>query len=300
MALQSAAELEPAAGPGRRAAGGTLRLLLRSPSGIAGLVGVTFFVLLSFLGPLAVPFDTRADVAAIYRPPSLQHPLGTDHQGRDILSQIVHGGRDLLYVAALAGLLSTFIAVTLGALSAYVGGWFDGLVVAVTDIVLTIPQFPLLAVLSGFVRLTSQTALAVIIGALSWPTLLRAVRSQVLSLKEREFVEAARALDLGTGRIVFGEVLPNMMGYIVINLIFAMTSAMYAQVGLIFLGLVPLSGHNWAVMINLAWVRGALFFRDSVWYILSPIAAIAGFQLSLVWLSRALEEIYNPRLSRGT
>lgn len=278
---------------------GHLAAVVRSPSGLVGLVGVLFFVLLALVGPYFVPLDTRADVSAIYQPPSWRHPLGTDHQGRDIASQIVHGGRDLLYVAALAGLLSTFIAVSLGALSGYLGGWFDGLVMAVTDIVLTIPQFPLLAVLSGFVRLTNQTALAAIIGLLSWPTLLRAIRSQVLSLKEREFIEAARALNMGTGYIVFVEVLPNMMGYIIINLIFAMTSAMYSQVGLIFLGLAPLSGTNWAVMINLAWVRGAIFFRDSLWYILSPVVVIALFQLCLVWLSRALEQVYNPRLTGG-
>ncbi|MEW6046554.1 MAG: ABC transporter permease [Bacillota bacterium] len=278
---------------------GRFGLVLRSSSGRVGLAGVVFFILLVTAGPLVVPLDTKADISAIYQPPSLQHPLGTDHQGRDIFSQIVHGGRGLLYVAALAGLLSTFVAVTLGSLSAYIGGRFDSLMMAVTDVVLTIPQFPLLAVLSGFIRLTSQTALAAIIGLLSWPMLLRAVRAQVLSLKEREFIEAARALGLGTGYIVFAEVLPNMLGYIVINLIFAMTSAMYSQVGLIFLGLVPLSGNNWAVMINLAWVRGAIFFRDSLCYIMSPIAAIALFQLCLVWLSRALEEVYNPRLGRG-
>jgi peptide/nickel transport system permease protein len=115
-------------------------------------------------------------------------------------------------------------------------------------------------------------------------------------LKEREFVEAAQALDLGLGHIIFAEILPNMRSYIAISFILAMTQAIYAQAGLIFLGLVPLSGTNWGVMINLAWTRGAIFFRDSLPYILSPVLAIALFQLSLVSLASALEDIFNPRL----
>jgi peptide/nickel transport system permease protein len=154
-------------------------------------------------------------------------------------------------------------------------------------------------VLAGLIRFNNVTLLAVILGALAWPSLTRAIRAQVLSLRERDFVEAARALDLGTGHIILREILPNMMSYIAISLIFAMTSAIYAQVGLVFLGLVPFSGTNWGVMLSLAWTRGAIFYRDSLWYIMSPVAAIALFQLSLVSLTRSLEEVFNPRLRTG-
>ena len=208
----------------------------------------------------------------------------------------MHGGKDVLYVGFLASLIATFIAVTLGSLSAVIGGRFDGLMMGLTDIVLTIPQFPLLAVLAGLVQFNSLSLLAVILGLLSWPVLLRAIRSQVLSLKERDYVEAALALDLGTRHIIFSEILPNIMAFIAISFALGMTNAIYQQVGLIYLGLVPLSGTNWGVMINLAWVRGAIFFKDSLFYILSPIMAIALFQLSVVWMTRSLEEVFNPRL----
>ena len=275
---------------------GFFRLLATRPVGLAGFAGLVFFVLLAFVAPLFVPLDPRVDLAAIYQPLSPAHPLGTDYQGRDVLSQIVHGGRDILVVAFLAGLLSTFIAVTFGSLAAVVGGRVDALTVAVTDVVLTIPRVPLLVVLAALVRLNSVVLLAGIVGLLAWPSLLRAVRAQVLSLKEREFVEAARSLDLGLRHIIFSEILPNMRSYIAISFILAMTQAIYAQAGLVFLGLVPLSGTNWGVMINLAWVRGAIFYRDSLAYILSPVLAIALFQLSLVSLASALEGIFNPRL----
>ncbi|HEU0164287.1 MAG TPA: ABC transporter permease subunit, partial [Thermomicrobiales bacterium] len=138
--------------------------------------------------------------------------------------------------------------------------------------------------------------LAVVLAATAWPALLRAVRAQVLSLKEREYVEAARMLDLGTPRILFREVIPNMMSYIVINFVFAMTSAIYGQVVLFFLGLVPLAGNNWGLMINEAYTKGALFYKDSVLYILAPIFMVVILQLSLVMISRSLEDVFNPRL----
>jgi peptide/nickel transport system permease protein len=166
---------------------------------------------------------------------------------------------------------------------------------AVDEVLLTIPQFPLLSVLAALVRLNNFT-LAAIIGVLSWPALARAIRSQVLSLKERDFIEAARALDLGTRHIVLVEIMPNLMPYIVVSWILSMTGAIYSQVGLVFLGFVPFTSHNWGVMINMAWTWGAIYYKTSVWYILSPILAITGFQLSAILFARSLENVFNPRL----
>lgn len=274
----------------------TLKLLARNRVGLVGFLGVLAFIFLSFVGPLLVPLPKQSSMAEIYQPPSAQHLLGTDFQGRDIWAQIVHGGKDVLIVAFLTGLISTTVAVTLGSLSAVLAGLFDSFVMWLTDIWLTIPSFPLLAVLAVFVKLSNVWALALILSLLSWPSLTRAVRAQVLSLRQRDFVEAARALDLGTRHIIFREILPNMMSYVAICLVFSMTSAIYAQVALVFLGLVPLASSNWGVMLSQAWTRGAIFYRDALSYILSPVTAIALFQLSLVWLTRSLEEVFNPRL----
>ncbi len=275
---------------------GFLRLLVRRPVGLAGFTGVTFFVLLTYVVPFFVPLQNTTDLSVVYQPPSFAHPLGTDYQGRDVLNQIVYGGRDILTVAFLAAFFSTLIAVTFGALAATVGGRTDTAIRAVTDVALTLPQLILLIVIAAIFRPNNFVILAVILGGLQWAGLLRQVRAQVLSLKERDYVEAARSLDLGLFHIIFREMLPNMRSYIVIHFILAMTSAIYAQVGIIILGLVPLSGQNWAIMLYFARDQGALFFRDSLWYILSPILAIVLFQLSLVSLVSALEDIFNPRL----
>jgi peptide/nickel transport system permease protein len=278
----------------------TLKLMARNKVGFAGFIVVMTIVLVSFLGPLFVPVDETVDVNQIYAPPSLSHPLGTDSEGKDVLSQIINGGWPILTIGFLAAAISTTIAVTLGSLSAFLGGRVDTGFTWLADMVLTIPQLPLLAVLAGVLKLNSKFAVAALIGALFWPTLMRAIRAQVFSLKERDYVESARALDLGTPHIVFREIAPNMAGYIAINFTLAVTSGMYAVVALTLLGLVPLSENNWGVMINLAWTRGAIFSKDSIFYIMAPIAAIALFQLGLVAMNRSLTEVFDPRLRRGS
>lgn len=279
-----------------RGLAGLVRLVARRPAGLLGLVGVTAFVLLAYVGPLVVPLHNAVSIPDVYRTPSLDHPLGTDFEGRDVLNQIVYGGRDILSVAFLAAFFSTVIAVTFGSLAATLGGKVDAFIVSVADIVLTVPHLIVLIVVAAVFRPNSFLVLAVLLASLQWAGLLRQVRAQVLSLKEREYVEAARSLDLGLFHIIFREMLPNMASYIAIHFIFAMTGAVYAQVGLTVLGIVPLSGANWGVMLYLAQTQGALYFSDSFWYILSPILAIVLFQLSLVALASGLEDVFNPRL----
>ena len=278
------------------AAHGMLSAIARNRAGLVGFIVFAGFIIVAFVGPLFVPQTLSANVRAIYEGPSAAHPLGTDSEGRDILIQMINGGQSIIVVGAAAALISTLISITFGALAAYLGGVVDAIIMLLADVVLTLPHIVLLGVLATFIRLNSPWLLAGIIALLSWPTLLRAVRAQVLSLKEREYVEAARVLDLGTSRILFLEILPNMANFILMNFTIGMTSAIYAQVGLYLLGLAPLSGNNWGIMLNLAWVRGAIFFKQSLLYILAPVIAISLLQLSIVTMTRSLEDVFNPRL----
>lgn len=268
----------------------------RNKAGTFGFVLLGIILIISFIGPFFMSGPNRTDVTNIYGSPSWDHPLGFDYRGRDILHQIINGGRSLILVATMAAIVSTFIAITFGALAALLGGWFNTVVLTITDVVLTVPQIILLGVLAAYVRLDSPFLLALILALTGWPTLLLAVRSQVLSLKEREFVEAARMLDLGLPRILFREVLPNMASYIIINFVFAMTSAIYGQVILYFLGLVSLSGDNWGLMIQEADNQGAVFLPDGMLGLIAPIFMIVMLLWSLTLISRSLEDIFNPRL----
>jgi peptide/nickel transport system permease protein len=279
--------------------GTSLRLLTYNKVGFVGFLCVLLIVVLSYIGPYFWPANAPADMSKIFAPPSAEHWLGTDDSGKDIWLQIVNGGRDVIYAAAVAAVISTLIAVVFGALSGFVGRGIDTVIMTITDIFLTIPPFLLLAVLATFIRLNNMTLLGILLGLLGWPALLRAVRAQTLSLKERDFVEAARALDLGTRHILFREMIPNMMTYIIISFTLAFTGAIYGQVGLILLGLAPFSASNWSLMISWGWNHGMMFNKNSIWYIMSPIVAISLLQLSVITMTRSLELVFNPRLRTG-
>ncbi|WP_410788302.1 ABC transporter permease [Kribbella sp. C-35] len=275
---------------------GILSSLRRSPAGFIGFVVVLLLVLVSAIGPFFAP-DIAPNVKEILLPAgSPGHLLGTDNEGKDVLAQMIGGGRTVIFVGFFAAAISTAIAIVLGSLAAYLGGWVDSAVVTVADVFLTVPPIILLAVLGAFFKLDSPILLALLVGVLSWPVLTRAVRAQVLSLKEREFVEAARLLDLGTARVVFVEILPNMASFILMNFMIGVTNAIYQLVGFYLLGLAPLSGANWGIMLNRAWIAGAIFNDASLAWILSPIVAIILLLLGLVMMTRSLEEILNPRL----
>lgn len=285
---------------------GTGHMLVRNKGGFIGFLGIVFFVVLTVFGPLFVDYegrpqmDRRAEGAnSLYAAPSAEFPLGLDWQGRDILSHIVYGGQVLIITSLQAGMLSTVVAVALGSIAALAGGRTDSALNALANLILTIPNFPLLLVLASIVNFNSNFMLAVLLAALTWPALMRSIRAQVLSLRERDYVEAAVALDLGLGHIVMREVFPNMISYIAINFIFSVRSAMYSLVGLVILGMVPLREPDWGIMIWNAQTRGAFYNRQALWMALAPITAIALFQLSLILFTRSLEEMFNPRLRQG-
>ena len=224
------------------------------------------------------------------------HLLGTDTQGRDIATHVVHGGRVLILTALIGGVISTSVALFLGSIAALTGGVLDSALTALTNLILAIPRFPLLVVMAGLIRFDNTLYLGVLIGLLGWPPLMRAIRSQVLSLRERDFVEAARSLGLSTNHIMFREILPNMISYVMINFIFSITFAMYEQIGLVVLGLAPINDYTWGVMLYFGRSRGTLYNPDGASMALSPVLAIAFFQVCLVLFARALEEIFDPRL----
>lgn len=283
-----------------------VRSLVRNKTGFIGLLGILFFAVVLIFGPLFVEYEGRARVdrreagaRSLLQPPSAEFPLGLDWQGRSVLSHIVHGGQKLIITSVQAAFIATIVAVLVGSIAGLVGGFVDLVLSAIANFILTIPSFPLLLVLASVLTLNSNFGLAVVFGVLNWPPLMRAVRAQVLSLRERDYVEAARALDLGMWHIISREVFPNMISYIAVNFIFTIRVAMYSIVALVFLGLVPLQEPDWSVMIYVGRQQGVLFNPEAAGMVLSPIIAIALFQLSLVFFTRSLEEIFNPRLRSG-
>ena len=272
-------------------------ILYRNKRAFAGFLILLMFFLMAAVGPYLVPLDMSARYAERYLPPSWEHPLGTDFVGRDTFALIVHGSRDVLSIAFLAALFTVAIALTIGMVSGLQGGLVDTVLMLLTNVVLTIPKFPVMLVFATIFRVKDPISLALILSVWAWGALARAVRSQILSLKEREFVEAARVLGLGLRHIIMAELLPNIMPYVAINFLYIMKDAITASVGLMFLGIIPFSPSNWGMMLNLATQQaGAIYIPQGLYYALAPMGAIILFQLGALFFAHGLDEVLNPRL----
>ncbi|MCY9782435.1 ABC transporter permease [Nocardiopsis sp. EMB25] len=276
--------------------GSIWRGLTHSTSGFVGLCLVVGVLLFSFVGPLVVDTDNPTDVSLIWGPMTAEHWLGANHEGKDTFVQLVLGGREPIWVGVLAAVITVAVAVVLGGIAGYVRGRVDHFLLQLTDITMTIPFIVLMLVVASFYRTASPMVVALIIGLVTWPHLMRSIRAQVLTLREREFVEAARLQDLGTARILFVEVMPNMAGYIFINFIIAITNAIYAVVGMYLLGLLPSTADNWGLMIQQAWNNNAFLLPTAMPFLIAPMVMIMLFQIGLVTMTRSLEQALNPRL----
>lgn len=274
------------------------QVMRRYKTGLLGLGLIVLLVLVTFIAPFVVAAEVKSNLDRINQPPSIENFLGTDFAGRQNWIMFIHGGREVIMLSFLAGAFTTLIAVTVGGTSAFLGGHIDNLAMAITDTWLALPRFLLLIVIAKMIGPIEIIPLTFCLAIINWPGLARQVRAQFLAIKEQDYIEAARMLDLGTLHIIFREMLPGMMSYVFIAMIHAMIGAIYAQTGLAFLGLV-LWHENWGVMFVRAYALNALYNPNSVFSLLVPMSGIILFQLGLVLFSRMLEEVFNPRLRQN-
>ncbi|MFC3492231.1 ABC transporter permease [Glycomyces rhizosphaerae] len=270
--------------------------LTRSPAGFAGTVLVLLIVGFSFIGPLLVDQDNPTDATKIWLEPSSEHWLGTDYQGQDTFTILVNSGAEPIWVGTLAALMAVFVAVVFGSVAGYFRGRIDAVLLQLTDVTVTIPQFLLMLAVVAFFENIPPWGIAVVVGSTMWAFLFRSIRAQVMSLKEREFVEAARLQDLGTTRIVFREILPNMAGFIFVNFVISVNQAIYAIVGLFVLGLMPSGTPNWGLMIHQSWSQNFYLNPVTLPYVIPPLIMIVLFTIGLVTMGRGLDQALNPRL----
>ena len=261
---------------------------------IGGIV-VLIYCVIAVIGPTIAHVGIENSANA-YLSPSWSHPLGTDADGYDVLSEVIIGTRPIMEIGLLAALMTVSAGVLVGLVSGYLGGVADEVIMRVTDVFLTIPGLPLIIVIAAVVQTTNPFYLAVILSVTAWSGLARALRSQAMSLRSSEFIEAAKLQGLPLRNIVGRQLLPNVGPYVAIHFLLDVTGAIYAEVGLFLLGIAPITGNNWGNMINLAMGEGALFTTKSILYLFSPMAAIVILQLAFVFFARALDRIFNPRL----
>lgn len=230
--------------------------------------------------------------------PSPRHFLGTDRYGRDLLIMTLSGLQISLEVALIAGFLSTIVGVVVAFVAGYKGGMVDSVLKTTTDMFLVVPSFPLLLTLSAYVRKVTLLDVGILLAIFSWPFAARTIRSQVLSLRSRPYVELARVNNLGDFEIIFQELLPNLLPYIGVGLATASLGAIFALVGLEVIGLGPGNIIDLGLMINWAITWGALSLGAWPLFV-APVVALSLLFVAVNLVNIGLEEIYNPRL-RGT
>jgi peptide/nickel transport system permease protein len=291
------------AAPPRRALGrlripGWVVLLLRNPKSCTGLAMVGFVVIIALIAPLiSVAHPNDFNLLAAGQAPSWHHLFGTTDQGSDIFSQVVLGARRSLLLGVGAGAIATGLAVVLGITAAYSGGIVDDVVNFLINVFLTIPAIPLLVVVSGYLKNRGTGTMVVVIALVLWAFEARILRGQALSLKNRDFILAAKAAGESTRRVVFGELVPNMISRIAAAFVLVFYIALLVDAGLEFLGLGDMSKTSWGVTLYWAQTNSTVL-QGEWWPFFFPGAALSFTVLGLVLILAGIDEVSNPRLRK--
>jgi len=285
---------------GRERVRGIGRFLRRNPALVLGLVLLTVLFLFAVIGAYVTDANDAQPLAA--KPllkPSADYPFGTDKLGRDLFATIIAGIPLTLRIGLLAGLIGLGIGTTLGFVSAYYGGWVDTIIRGVVDVGLTVPGLMVLIILAiSFSGRLNVNNMALIVAVLAWLYPARVIRSQVLTLKQRPFVEVARLTGMSGLEIIFLELMPNLLPYLAASLVGAISSAILASIGLEALGLGPVDSPTLGMTIYWAILNGAVINRWWWWWA-PPILVISLLFNGLYLLSMGLDEIANPRVRRS-
>lgn len=259
-----------------------------------GLGLLAFFVLVALIGPLLMPGDPNAGSALTLSPPTAEHWLGTTVIGQDIFRQLVAGARLSVFIGFTCGFITTLIAVIIGVTGGYAGGWIDEALSLLSNVFLVIPQLPLIIVLAALATRGPGTVILVI-SVTGWAWGARVLRSMTLTLRQRDFVQAARLGGESNLRIVFCEILPNLGAIVATNFIFATIAAILTEATLEFLGLSNAFQISWGTMLYWAQNNDALL-GNHWWWFMPPGLCIALLCTSLALINYGLDSIVNPRL----
>jgi peptide/nickel transport system permease protein len=287
---------------GPRARNLVWRRFRRNPVALGGAIVIAFMVLAAALGPAVYHVDPNAIDQVHWSGYALApgvggHPLGTDENGRDLLARLIAGAQVSLTVALFAVIMQVAIGTLLGAVAGFYGGWVDFWIMRFTDVVLSIPLLPLLLVLTAIVSATSNKAslsffvIVVLIGGLTWPAAARLVRASFLSLREREFAEAARAIGAGDAAIIFRHLLPNAVAPIIVQATLAVAGVILTESTLSFLGFgIQPPQASWGNM--LADAQSTITIAP--WVAIFPGLCILAVSLSINYLGDGLRDAIDP------
>jgi peptide/nickel transport system permease protein len=266
---------------------------------VFGTTVMAVFILMAVFAPLVAPYDPlQQDLAAKFAPPSAAHPLGQDELGRDILSRIIYGARISLTAGLAAVAIATGVGTLVGVVSGYFGGWSDSLLMRVMDVILAFPSILLAIVIVSVLGASLPNAMLAI-GIVFIPQIARVVRSAVISVRERDYIEAERALGAGDAQIVFSGVLPNSMAPLIVQATLTLATAILDIAALSFLGLgARAPSPEWGAMLTDAFRSGFGVFLEGQHAIIFPGIAIALSVLSVNFIGDGLRDALDPRRRR--
>lgn len=273
------------------------KTFMNNKMGLIGFYLLGFFVLMAIFGPLLYPYDPQDyGLGPTFSSPDLSYLLGTDDMGRDVLGGVISGARISIIVGFLSTALSMVIGTVVGISSGYYGRRIDAFLMRVTDIFLVIPWLPLALVLTAILG-ASLWNIILVIGLTSWPGTARIVRSQTLTLRERQFVERAKAIGSTNAYIMKRHILPNVFPLIFANTVLVSAIAILSETTLSFLGMGDTTTPSWGMMLHYAFESGAASL-GAYWYLIPPGLCVVLTVLGFTFIGYAFDEIFNPKLQR--
>lgn len=274
-----------------------IKLFFANRLGLIGASLLILFVLIAIFASVFAPFNPEIRANRPFLPPSGEHLLGTNDIGQDILSEIIFGTR----ISLLIGLLSAFVAISIGAIVGIVAGYFRGKVdmvlMRIVDLSLVIPMLPLMILLAAFLG-PSFWNIIIVIGVLSWASPARVIRSHVLTIVNKGYIEAVKVAGARPLYIMIRHILPPTMSILISQLILMASRAILLEASLSFLGLGDPTRKSWGIILYYAQARGAFLTDAWLWWVLPPGILITLLVMSFAYIGNSFEEIVNPRLRR--
>jgi len=273
------------------------RQLVQEPKAVVGLVILGFFLFITIFAPVIATHNPTAILGTPWQPPSATYWFGTTDEGQDVFSQWVFGTRTTMVIGLGVGLIGTVISVLIGVYGGYKGGRVDAALNWLTNVMLALPSYPLILVIASYIPDAGSLAITLILGLTSWPAAARMKRAQALTFASRDFVLAAKLSGVSDLRIMATEIFPNMLSLVFNTFISMMSTGIFGEAFLRFLGIGSTNTPSWGNMLN--WAQNAeALLNGGWWWFIPPGASITLVLLCLTLINYGIDTISNPRLAK--
>ncbi|EMA37184.1 ABC transporter permease subunit [Halococcus hamelinensis] len=262
-----------------------------------GLAIVLLYVAIGLFGPFVIaPPNSGQAPRALQAFQNFSHPLGTDQAGRDLLSLLVHATRPMLEMILVGAVFATTVASLIGIVAGYAGGLIDQLLMTLSDVTIAIPGIPLAIVLAFIFQPTDPAVIGLLLTVNAWGGIARQIRSETITIRKNHYVEASQVLGISSPRILYKEVLPNVLSFIMIKFVASARRVIFASVGLYFIGALPYTLNHWGVIMQIAYEGGALLTADLAYWLFIPMATIVVLNYGFILFAQGTDRLLNPRI----